>query len=420
MNEHKAVPNIRFKGFDDEWEDEKLGKITKYVKGYAFESRLYTENGIRIIKVTDLTKKKIREENKSSTYIFQTTATKFKKYIIHQKDIIITTVGSKTKLKSSSVGRAIYVDKSRNYLLNQNLVKITALSDFDSFFIYSQLEQPKYINYISKIERGNANQANIEIKDLWNYLIKVSSIKEQQKIGNLFFKLDKLLYLQQQKIDKWDLLKKALLQGLFPKHNTKIPELRFKGFQNNWEKIKLKNYVTWYKGSGLSKKYINAKNIGAPVIHYSDLYKFSEVIKNVKHWSTTNQGKFISNNSILFPSSDVTPNGLARTSALLKNGIKAGGDIIIGTLKTSLSNVFMSYQINRNYKDILRMVSGTTIRHIHAYDLSNLTEYITYYPEQQKIGNLLSKVDQLIELENKKLHNLQQVKKCLLQNMFVE
>ena len=142
-----------------------------------------------------------------------------------------------------------------------------------------------------------------------------------------------------------------------------VPNIRFNGFKSNWEKIQLKNYVTWYKGSGLSKKYLNVKNIGAPVIHYSDLYKFSEVIKNVRHWSTINQGKLISNNSILFPSSDVTPNGLARTSALVKNGVKAGGDIIIGTLKTSLSNVFMSYQINRNYKDILRMVSGTTIRH---------------------------------------------------------
>lgn len=197
-----------------------------------------------------------------------------------------------------------------------------------------------------------------------------------------------------------------------------VPNIRFNGFKSNWEKIQLKNYVTWYKGSGLPKKYLNVKNIGAPVIHYSDLYKFSEVIKNVRHWSTINQGKLISNNSILFPSSDVTPNGLARTSALVKNGVKAGGDIIIGTLKTSLSNVFMSYQINRNYKDILRMVSGTTIRHIHATDLSNLSEYITYYPEQQKIGDFFTKLDKLLDLQQQKIDKLELLKKALLQTLF--
>ena len=197
-----------------------------------------------------------------------------------------------------------------------------------------------------------------------------------------------------------------------------VPNIRFNGFKSNWEKIQLKNYVTWYKGSGLPKKYLNVKNIGAPVIHYSDLYKFSEVIKNVRHWSTINQGKLISNNSILFPSSDVTPNGLARTSALVKNGVKAGGDIIIGTLKTSLSNVFMSYQINRNYKDILRMVSGTTIRHIHATDLSNLSEYITYYPEQQKIGDFFTKLDKLLDLQQQKIDKLELLKKALLQKLF--
>lgn len=197
-----------------------------------------------------------------------------------------------------------------------------------------------------------------------------------------------------------------------------VPNIRFNGFKSNWEKIQLKNYVTWYKGSGLSKKHLNVKNIGAPVIHYSDLYKFSEVVKNVRHWSTINQGKLISNNSILFPSSDVTPNGLARTSALVKNGVKAGGDIIIGTLKTSLSNVFMSYQINRNYKDILRMVSGTTIRHIHATDLSNLSEYITYYPEQQKIGDFFTRLDKLLDLQQQKIDKLELLKKALLQKLF--
>ena len=424
MNEHKAVPNIRFKGFDDEWEDEKLGKITKYVKGYAFESRLYTENGIRIIKVTDLTKKKIREENKSSTYIFQTTATKFKKYIIHQKDIIITTVGSKTKLKSSSVGRAIYVDKSRNYLLNQNLVKITALSDFDSFFIYSQLEQPKYINYISKIERGNANQANIEIKDLWNYLIKVSSIKEQQKIGNLFFKLDKLLDLQQQKIDKLELLKKALLQKLFPKHDAKIPELRFKGFEDEWKKEKLSKLGHTFSGlSGKTKKDFGHGK--AKYITYMNVFKNPLTSKtgldNIEVDSKQHNVKY---GDVLFTMSSETPEEVGMSSVwkyhlenIYLNSFSFGYRLSTKFDLNFLAFMFRSQLVRKEIKILAQGISRYNI------SKNKMMDIVAYFPtdsEQQKIGSLLSKVDQLIELENKKLQDFQQVKKCLLQNMFVE
>lgn len=403
MNEHKSVPNIRFKGFEDNWIKEKLGNIaTVEMNKRIYKSQTNEDGEIPFYKIRTFGKK-------ADSFISNKLFNEYKKKYPYPKvgDILISasgTIGNTVIYKGEN---AYFQDSNIVWLnVNHKIILNSFLYNFYKIVHWKGLEG----STIKRLYNSNILSTSI------NY----PSITEQQKIGDFFAELDKLLDLQQQKIDKLGLLKKALFQNLFPKHDTKIPELRFKGFQNNWEKIKLKNYATWYKGSGLSKKYINAKNIGAPVIHYSDLYKFSEVIKNVKHWSTTNQGKFISNNSILFPSSDVTPNGLARTSALLKNGIKAGGDIIIGTLKTSLSNVFMSYQINRNYKDILRMVSGTTIRHIHAYDLSNLTEYITYYPEQQKIGNLLFKVDQLIELENKKLHNLQQVKKCLLKNMFVE
>lgn len=404
MNGNNSVPNIRFKGFQDDWENDSIKNVSTMKSGGtpSVNKREYYVGDIPFIRSSDIKKKttelKINDEalKNSSSFVVEKGTVLYALYGATSGQVAI----SKVTGAINQAVLAIFPDEFVNkyfllYWLSFNKGKITN----------------KYLQ---------GGQGNLSAKIVKNLLLFLPSKQEQQKIGNFFTKLDKLLDLQQQKIDKLELLKKTLLQKLFPKHDAKIPELRFKGFEGDWAKIQLKNYVTWYKGNGLSKKHLNVEKIGAPVIHYSDLYKFSEVIKNVRHWSTTNQGKLISNNSILFPSSDVTPNGLARTSALIKSGVKAGGDIIIGTLETSLSNVFMSYQINRNYKDILRMVSGTTIRHIHANDLSNLSEYITYYPEQQKIGNLLSKVDQLIELENKKLQNLQQVKKCLLQNMFVE
>ena len=408
MNEHKAVPNIRFNGFKSNWEKIQLKNYVTWYKGSGLSKKyLNVKNiGAPVIHYSDLYK--FSEVIKNVRHWSTTNQGK----LISNNSILFPS----SDVTPNGLARTSALVKN-GVKAGGDIIIGTLKTSLSNVFMSYQINR----NYkdILRMVSGTTIR-HIHATDLSNLSEYITYYPEQQKIGDFFTKLDKLLDLQQQKIDKLELLKKTLLQKLFPKHDAKIPELRFKGFEGDWAKIQLKNYVTWYKGNGLSKKHLNVEKIGAPVIHYSDLYKFSEVIKNVRHWSTTNQGKLISNNSILFPSSDVTPNGLARTSALIKSGVKAGGDIIIGTLETSLSNVFMSYQINRNFKDILRMVSGTTIRHIHANDLSNLSEYITYYPEQQKIGNLLSKVDQLIELENKKLQNFQQVKKCLLQNMFVE
>lgn len=209
------IPELRFKGFEEEWKTDKLGKVTKYVKGFAFKSKDYTNTGIRIVRVTDLTDNKIDELKKDSTFVSLKTAESYQKYRLYKGDIIITTVGSKTELKSSSVGRAIFVSKSVNYLLNQNLVKLSTINKFNSPFVYFLLCKPNYSNYISRIERGNANQANIAIDDLWKYKFKIPQFSEQQKIGNLLAKIDRLIELENKKFSNLKLVKKSLLQNMF-------------------------------------------------------------------------------------------------------------------------------------------------------------------------------------------------------------
>ncbi|WP_368279640.1 restriction endonuclease subunit S [Ligilactobacillus salivarius] len=81
--------------------------------------------------------------------------------------------------------------------------------------MYYQLLQPRYSQYIATIQRGNANQANIAISDLWNYRIFITKHNEQQKIGNFFQQLDFLITLHQRKLEKLKQLKKFLLQNMF-------------------------------------------------------------------------------------------------------------------------------------------------------------------------------------------------------------
>ena len=198
----------------------------------------------------------------------------------------------------------------------------------------------------------------------------------------------------------------------------KVPELRFPGFTDDWEELKLGDITTWTKGQGLSKEYLNNERYGSEAVHYADLYKFSPVMQEVIHWTNSDDGRIIPDNSLLFPASDVTPVGLARTSTLRLSGVKAGGDVIIGQLSERIDSSFMSYQINANSKKILPLITGTTVKHVQAKSLATMSVTITNMAEQTAIAGLFERIDNLIALHQRKLDLLKEQKKGYLQKMF--
>ena len=175
-----------------------MGDITEYIKGFAFKTKDYRKSGHRIIRVSDLGKDSIIDTN-DSIFVDDEISKLQDKYKINKNEIIITTVGSRAELKESAVGRPIIVRNSLGYLLNQNLVKIHGKNNKDSCFIYYQLLQPRYSQYIATIQRGNANQSNIAISDLWKYGVFITKHDEQKKIGDFFNHIDTLIALHQRK-----------------------------------------------------------------------------------------------------------------------------------------------------------------------------------------------------------------------------
>ena len=198
----------------------------------------------------------------------------------------------------------------------------------------------------------------------------------------------------------------------------KSPQLRFEGFTDDWEERKLGDVTTWTKGQGLTKEDLNKERDGSEAVHYADLYKFSPVMHEVIHWTNSDDGQIIPDNSLLFPASDVTPVGLARTSTLRLSGVKAGGDVIIGQLDESINSSFMSYQINANSKKILPLITGTTVKHIQAKSLATVSVSITNMAEQTAIAGIFEQLDETIALHQRKLDLLKEQKKGFLQKMF--
>jgi len=124
MKKQKNVPELRFPEFSKDWTYTVLRKVTKYIKGFAFRSEDYIEEGSRIIRVSDLDEQHINQKNQK-VYISKNLAESDKiiRYKIYKGNIIITTVGSKPELRASAVGRGIYVVNDNEGFLNQNLLK---------------------------------------------------------------------------------------------------------------------------------------------------------------------------------------------------------------------------------------------------------------------------------------------------------
>ncbi|UNW41008.1 restriction endonuclease subunit S [Weissella cibaria] len=200
--------------------------------------------------------------------------------------------------------------------------------------------------------------------------------------------------------------------------SNKVPQIRFNGYSDAWVQRNLGDITAWTKGQGLPKEDLNEEKSGLEAVHYADLYKFSPVMHEVIHWTNSDDGRIIPNNSLLFPASDVTPVGLARTSTLKLSGVKAGGDVIIGQLDESINSSFMSYQINATSKKILPLITGTTVKHIQAKSLATLSVSVTNMAEQTAIAGLFERIDKLIAANQRKLDLLKEQKKSYLQKMF--
>lgn len=200
------------------------------------------------------------------------------------------------------------------------------------------------------------------------------------------------------------------------------PRLRFPEFQDvgNWDREILENVAELFKGKGLPKSEI-IENGDIQCIHYGELFTvYSEVINKVVSHTRTRADAFLSlPNDVLMPTSDVTPSGLAKASCIKLKDVILGGDIlVIRPNDKSISGEFIARQIRYLEKEVLKLVSGTTVFHLYPSSVKKLEIFITDGHEQQKIADCLSSIDELISVEARKLDALKAHKKGLMQQLF--
>lgn len=193
----------------------KLKDLVTYKKGFAFKSKEYVNEGCRIIRVSDLGEKAIKD-NGEKIFIENSKKNIYKEYELNKDDLIVTTVGSKPPIYSSVAGRVIKVDSNHEgCLLNQNTIRLRVNNeDISPIILYSQFNNKRYYDYLNIIMRGNANQGNITVEELLNYEIEILDKKIQMRLEKvLTLGRDKNRYLELKK-EKYIVFKKALMQKL--------------------------------------------------------------------------------------------------------------------------------------------------------------------------------------------------------------
>ena len=225
MNAEQHVPQFRFKGFSDSWEQHKLSDGTNKIGDGLHGTPKYSEDGdVYFVNGNNLVNGQIviTSETKRVTSNEQSKDDK----ALNENTILMSINGT--------IGNLAWY-RGENLMLGKSAAYIE-VSDFDKKFIYTYLQTRPVKDYYLNSLTGTTIK-NLGLKAIRNTNIYTPTIDEQAKIGVLFQNLDMTITLHQRKLAKLKELKKGYLQKLFPQNSEKVPEFRFKGCSDAWESV---------------------------------------------------------------------------------------------------------------------------------------------------------------------------------------
>lgn len=396
-------PKIRFKGYQEDWEQRKLGELCSLItKGTTPKDK--SGNGeVNFVKVEN-----IDTDNGEITSMSKISVEEHEGYLrrsrLEENDILFSIAGT--------LGRVSVVKPS---ILPANTNQALAIIRTNKGYIpylTTVLKGPAVEDFIRKNPTIGA-QPNLSLEQVNNLDISYPEYDEQVKIGDYFESLDNLITLHQRKCEETKILKKYMLQKMFPQNGHLVPEIRFSGFTEDWEQRKLGDVAEYRNGKAHENE---IDDDGEYIVVNS---KFVSTNGEIKKFSNA-QNEPLYENEIAFVLSDV-PNGraIARTFLIEKSGKYTLNQRIAGiTPHEDTDPYYLHIKMNRNAY-FLKFDDGNKQTNLSIKDVLNYEDMYPNYKEQQKIGNYFRSLDHLITLHQRKCEELQNIKKYMLQNMFV-
>lgn len=394
----RRVPAIRFKGFTDDWEQRKLGQIAEIVGGgtpstgkseyWDGDIDWYAPAEIGTQRYVQSSQKKITDAGlKSSSARMLPSGT-----------VLFTS--------RAGIGKTAILEKEAS--TNQGFQSIVPVKNqLDSYFIFSRTEDLKRYG-----EVNGAGSTFVEVsgKTMAKMPINIPSMVEQQQIGQFFQRLDDTIALHQRKYESLQTVKKELLRRLFASGKKKVPDFRFQGFNDDWEQRKLGDIALFLNGRA---------------------YKQDELLDSGKY-PVLRVGNFNTNDKWYYSDLQLPSKNYADAGDLLYTWATAFGPHIwkgtrviyhyhIGKVEPTkdLSKKFAVHLLDADQAQMTNSLNGSTMVHITKGTMENKVVSIPTVTEQDKIADILDTLDHTIALHQQQLENLKQLKKVLLQKLFV-
>lgn len=419
MKEQKKQPELRFKGFTDDWEQRDLGDITEKIgsgKTPRGGSSSYSEKGVIFLRSQNIHSNKVDFSN--IVYIDNHMDYEMANSRVQQGDVLLNITGA-------SIGRSAVYNSNESANVNQHVCIIRPSDKISSEYIQLCLVSFDGQKKIEAYQAGGGREG-LNFKQISEMTFIIPFENEQKQIGEFFQKLDHTITLQQRRLDLLKKLKQGYLQQMFPTKDEVIPQLRFNIFNGAWEQVKLSELVTKEKSYSLSRDVETEKETETRYIHYGDIHTgIADKITN------KNQLPFIKEDSyepllkgdLILADASEDYQGIATPAIILettKYRIVAGLHTIVLRPSDKCDSLYLYYLLKtKSFKRHgYRMGTGMKVFGITANNVLAFKTLLPSKKEQNKISQLLKIMDRLLALQQSKIKQLQQLKQAYLQKLF--
>ena len=411
MTKKSDAPAIRFKGFSDAWEQRKFGEITsKYEDPVPTPHDGYYRLGIRS----------------------------------HAKGTFHSYVAKGQELETAQMHRVA----AGNFIVNitfgwEHAVAITDKNDAGKLvshrfpqFSFAEGMVPEFFRYVIVDEKfrhhlwlaspgGAGRNRVLKLDEMLNYLMRFPSRDEQIKIAEFFRHLDNLITLHQRKFEKLTNVKKSMLEKMFPQNGSSYPEIRFKGFTDPWEQRKLGELVDRVVRKNTNNESTLPLTISAQYGLVDQITYFNNRVasRDVSNYYLVLNGEFAYNKS----TSDGYPFGAVKRLDLYEKGVLSTLYIVFAPKKEQqIDSDYLTvfFDTDRWHKGVAERAAEGARNHgllnISAEDFFDIDLSVPKdIVEQKQIGAFIRQLDNLITLHQRELEKLQNIKKSMLEKMFV-
>lgn len=392
MGKNKKVPEIRFKGFEGEWEEKELGsEVAEIIGGGTPNTAIpaYWDGGIDWYSPTEI-----------GNEVYASGSDKKITELGLKKSSAKLLPAERTILFTSRAGIGDTAILKRDGTTNQGFQSLVLKKGFDTYFIYTSGHLIKRF-----AEKHSSGSTFLEIsgKMLGRMLLSTPSAKEQSHIGIFFQNLDALISLHQRKHDKLSTVKKAMLEKMFPKEGENVPEIRFKGFTGKWNEQIISEICLISTGKSNTQDRIENGPypfyVRSPIVERSQRYLYDE--------------------EAVLTVGDGVGTGKVFHYVNGKYDLHQRVYRIFG-FKGILGKFFYYYFSCFFYDRVMSMTAKTSVDSIRLDMISDMK--IKLPPdikEQQNIVATFQHLDSLISLHQRELDKLKNIKKACLEKMFV-